>query len=133
MNRKMLLGDPPAIHLTQNDLRRLDALLAGLAGTISRTVDYLSRGLERASIVADDASLSFVKLGSRASFEDETGKLYTGTITFPGESAGHPDAISILTPVGAALLGLAEGQSISYETLDGRTKTLTVLRLLPTS
>ena len=130
MNRKAILGDPPAIRLTQNDVRRLDALLAGLANT-SQALDYLSREVERAAVVADDDSAAFVKLGSRVVFEDETGKRYTGTVGFPGELSQHPDAISILTPVGAALLGLAEGQSISYETRDRRINTLTVRHLLP--
>jgi regulator of nucleoside diphosphate kinase len=39
--------------------------------------------------------------------------------------------ISILTPVGSALFGLSEGQSIAYETPDGRIKTLTALRISP--
>jgi regulator of nucleoside diphosphate kinase len=132
MNRKTMLGDPPAIHLTNNDLGRLDALLAGLSNTPSY-LEFLRHEVDRATVVAEVEAAPFVKLGSRVSFEDETGKLYAGTVGFPSDIAGHPDPISILTPVGAALLGLAEGQSISYETLDGRTKTLTVLRLLPYS
>jgi regulator of nucleoside diphosphate kinase len=35
--------------------------------------------------------------------------------------------ISVLTPVGTALLGLTAGQSISWLTRDGRRQTLTVL------
>jgi regulator of nucleoside diphosphate kinase len=131
MNRKMQLGDPPAIRLTRNDLGRLDALLAGMSTTTSPSLAFLRREVERATVVAEADAAPFVKLGTRLSFEDEAGKLYTGTVGFPSDVAGQPDPISILTPVGAALLGLAEGQSISYETLDGRTKTLTVLRLLP--
>ena len=73
-----------------------------------------------------------MRLGSRVSFADETGKLYF-VVGFHGDCAGQPNPISILTPVGAALIGLAEGQSISYETLDGRVKTLSVLRLLSSS
>jgi regulator of nucleoside diphosphate kinase len=129
VNRKTMLGDPPVIHLTTEDLGRLDALLAGIAGG-SRPIEFLRREVERATVVADTDAASYVRLGTRVSFEDETGKLYTGTVGFPSDIASHPDPISILTPVGAALLGLAEGQSISYETLDGRTKTLTVLRLI---
>ncbi len=132
MNRKMLLGDPPEIRLTRNDLGQLDALLAHVADS-SLSLDLLRREVERATVVAEPDATSFVRLGSRVSFEDETGKLYDGTVGFPSDIAGQPNPISILTPVGAALLGLAEGQSISYETLDGRAKTLTVLRLLPTS
>ena len=130
MNRKLQLGDPPAIRLTPQDLGRLDALLAGLPGT-SRVLDYLRLEVDRAAVVSDDDSSSFIRLGSRVAFEDETGRHYSGTLVFPGELDQHPDSISILTPVGAALLGLAEGQAISYETPDGRIKTLTILRLLP--
>jgi regulator of nucleoside diphosphate kinase len=35
--------------------------------------------------------------------------------------------ISILTPIGVALLGLSEGQSIAWKTRDGREQRLTVL------
>ena len=130
MNRKLLLGDPPSIRVTHHDLGRLDALLAGLSSS-SRVLDYLRREVDRAAVVANDDSSSFVKLGSRVAFEDESGRLHTGTVVFPGELTQYPDSISVLTPVGAALLGLAEDQSISYETPDQRVKTLTVLRLLP--
>jgi regulator of nucleoside diphosphate kinase len=132
MNRKTMLGDPPAIRLTSNDIGRLEALLAALS-TTSSAVEFLRREVERATVVAEADAASLVKLGSRVAFEDETGKLYTGTVGFPSDVAGHPDSISILTPVGAALLGLGEGQSIAYETRDGRTKRLTVLRLLPST
>jgi regulator of nucleoside diphosphate kinase len=130
MNRKSQIGDPPAIRLTHADLGRLDTVLAALPNT-SRVLEYLRRELDRAAVVSDDDAPEFVKLGSHVVFEDETEKRYSGIVGFPGDLAGEPEAISILTPVGAALLGVAEGESISYETLDGRTKTLAVLRILP--
>lgn len=37
--------------------------------------------------------------------------------------------ISILTPVGAALIGLAEGASIDWETNSGETRHLTILKV----
>ena len=129
MSRKMILGDPPAIRLTDNDLGRLDALLSGSSS--KPRLEFLRREVDRAVVVAEAEAASFVKLGSLMSFEDEAGRLYTGTIGFPRDVAGHLNPISILTPVGVALLGLAEGESISYETLDARIKTLTVIRLLP--
>ena len=131
MNRKSLLGDPPEIRITRNDIGRLEALLAALSAT-SPSLEFLRREVERATVVADADASSIVKLGSRVAFEDEAGKLYTGTVGFPSDIVEHTDSISILTPVGTALLGLAEGESIAYETRDGRTKRLTVLRLLPT-
>jgi regulator of nucleoside diphosphate kinase len=132
MNRKMILGDPPVIHLTHDDIARLEALLGGLS-TTSRVAAFLRREVDRAIAVPKDEAASLVRLGSCVSFEDETGKLYSGKVGFPIDIADHPEPISVLTPVGAALLGLAEGQAISYETPDGRTKRLTILRVQPAS
>jgi len=39
--------------------------------------------------------------------------------------------VSVLTPVGAALIGLAEGASITWDTRTGETRRLTVLRVEP--
>jgi regulator of nucleoside diphosphate kinase len=131
MNRKLQLGDPPAIRLTRHDLNRLDALLSALSNE-SPVAAYLQREVDRAAVVADDDPARFVRLGSRTTFADEAGRRYTGTVGFPGELAQIPDVISVLTPVGAALLGLGEGQSITYETPDRRIKSLTVVEVLAT-
>jgi regulator of nucleoside diphosphate kinase len=133
MNRKFLLGDPPQIRATNRDLRLLESVLAGLPRT-SRVLEFLRREVDRAMPVDEaEAGAPFIKLGSRVTFEDDSGKAYTGTIGFPGQLAGCADVISILTPVGSALFGMSEGQSISYETPDARIKALTVLRISPTS
>jgi hypothetical protein len=65
MNRKTMLGDPPAVHLTQHDLGRLDALLAGLSNA-SASLKFLRREVDRATVVAAEAE-PFAKLGSRIS------------------------------------------------------------------
>jgi regulator of nucleoside diphosphate kinase len=68
---------------------------------------------------------------SRFVFKDEsTGEARTVSLVYPGEEDIDDGRISILTPVGAALLGLSEGQSIEWETRIGESRTLTVLRLL---
>src|SRR6185437_2578066 len=126
MNRRMLLGDPPPIHITGQDLGRLDLLLAGLDGrTSSPILEFLRTELDRARIVDDgDRDTRFVRIGSTVRFSDEQGKVYRLTLALPGARPGDAGAISIVTPVGAALLGLSEGQSISYETPDNRIKTI---------
>jgi regulator of nucleoside diphosphate kinase len=129
MHRKSQLADPPAIRVDNRDLGQLDRLLAALPDT-SPVFEFLRREVERATVVDDaDADVPFVKLGSRLTFEDDSGRIHTGRVGFPGQLVGCPDVISILTPVGSALFGLSEGQSIAYETPDGRIKTLTVLRI----
>jgi len=132
VSRKMMLGDPPEIRITRHDLSLLDAVVTGAAPS-SRTVEFLRGELERATIVGDADAAGVVKLGTCVEFTDETGRTYVRTVGFRHDDSGHPNLLSVLTPVGAALLGLAPGQSIAYKTVDGRTKTLTVRRLLAAS
>lgn len=131
MNRKTLLGDPPTIHITSQDFSRLDLLVESLSGKANTSIlEFLRDELDRAQLVADaDAAPPFVRIGSRVVFGDEQGRTYRLTLRLPEQTSGDPSEISIVTPVGAALLGLSEGQSISYETPDNRIKTITVLRV----
>ena len=46
---------------------------------------------------------------------------------FPGEADVAEGRISIMTPIGTALLGLSAGQSIAWTACDGRRYDLTVL------
>src|SRR5689334_14437405 len=127
MNRKMLLGDPPPIHITSQDFGRLDVLIANLGtktNTSKPTIEFLRNEIDRAELVDEaDAATQFVRIGSRVLFWDEQGKTFRFTLVLPGQKPSKPSNISVVTPVGAALLGLSEGQSISYETPDSRIKT----------
>jgi regulator of nucleoside diphosphate kinase len=117
----------------RRDLGRLDTLLGGSArGSINKVRSFLVGELARARIV-DDVAVppTVVAMHSTLEFrDDETGRRMVAKLVYPGEGSGPGQVISVLTPVGAALIGLSEGQSISYETPDGRLKTLTVLRVL---
>jgi regulator of nucleoside diphosphate kinase len=48
-------------------------------------------------------------------------------LVFPGQADIAAGKISILTPIGAALIGLSQGQSIDWKTRDGRSRQLTIL------
>ena len=120
----------PAIVITKPDYERLSNLL-DFANTAS-VIEYLAGELDRARIVdAHDVQKSVVTMHSRFVFRDDsTGELRTVSLVYPGEENIDEGRISILTPVGAALLGLSEGQSIRWETRTGEPRVLTVLRLL---
>lgn len=130
MNRKALLGDPPPIRITPQDLGRLDTLLAHLSRP-SAVIEFLQREVDRAAVTdsAEDAQAPFVRLGTRVTFADDQGTRHTATLVTPEEAASRPGGISILTPVGAALLGLSEGQAITYRTLDGRAKSVRIVAI----
>lgn len=123
----------PEITVTKWDLGRLECLLSIHASHWSwRSVEHLVRGLMRATIVDEDSiPADVVTMGSRVEYRQEgqtSGQVVT--LSYPGEREFIDDAISVLTPIGAALLGLAVGQSICYAGPDGRPITLTVTRVV---
>jgi regulator of nucleoside diphosphate kinase len=124
-------GMLPAIVVTRPDYERLSNL-ADSARRSPHVRDYLASELDRARIVeADQVASNIVTMHSRFVFRDEsTGEERTASLVYPGEEDIDDGRISILTPVGAALLGLSEGHSIEWETRNGESRTLTVLKLL---
>ena len=56
-------------------------------------------------------------MGSQVVYRDEgTGRIREVALVYPHEADINLNRISVLTPVGAALIGLAEGQSIEFRT-----------------
>jgi regulator of nucleoside diphosphate kinase len=67
---------------------------------------------------------------SRLEFRDDvTWSARRATLVFPDEDDGATDRVSVLSPEGAALIGLSEGQSITWRT-PKRWRSLTLLRVL---
>lgn len=123
----------PTIVISRRDLGRLDALLGStVIERIGKVGTFLLEEISRAQVVDDNAvPPTVVTMGSRVRFrDDETGRETVARLVYPSEAAGLEDGISVLTPVGAALLGLSQGQSMPYETRDGRQKSLTVIAIL---
>jgi regulator of nucleoside diphosphate kinase len=72
-----------------------------------------------------------VTMNSRVRYEDQsTGERRQVTIVFPHDANASTGAISVLTPVGTALLGLAAGQSIVWPFPDGTQHCLRVLSIV---
>ena len=85
--------------------------------------------LDRADVVdADDVPPDVVTMNSRVVFEDvTTGRTTEVTIVFPHDADVQRGKISVLAPVGTALLGLAKGDSIVWPFPDGSSRCLRVL------
>lgn len=90
----------------------------------------LMQELSRAQVVApEEMPNTVVTMNSRVEFQEElTGERHTLTLVYPHEANVDSGRISILAPVGSALLGLSTGQSIDWAAPDGRP-----LRLLVTA
>jgi regulator of nucleoside diphosphate kinase len=119
------------IVITRPDYERLSNLV-GSSQVAPSVGDYLLDELERARIVEpEDVAATVVTMQSRFIFRDEaSGETRAATLVYPDGENIAAGCISIVTPVGAALLGLSEGQSIEFETRTGERRVLTLVRVL---
>lgn len=117
----------PAITVTLSDHKRLSRLADAHAARDPEVSAELLSELERARIVKDDQiRADVVGMGSTLRFTSDLGEDRTVTLVFPGEADIAAGKVSILTPIGAALIGLSAGQSIDWAARDGRVHRLTV-------
>jgi regulator of nucleoside diphosphate kinase len=124
------MSSKPPIIVSRIDLDRIEALLDRLPAAEADNFGALRAGLDRAEVVEPAAMpANTVTMNSTVTFEDESsGEKLTLTLVYPG-AAGAPGTVSILAPVGSALLGLARGQQIDWPTPDGRKRRLKVLEI----
>jgi regulator of nucleoside diphosphate kinase len=120
----------PKISISTSDHARLMKLADSIAQRNAPIADDLLGELERAKVVADEAiAKDIVRMGSQVRFTDEKGTERTVSLVFPGEADIAEGRLSILTPVGTALIGLSVGQSILWTGRDGQQHRLTVLEV----
>jgi regulator of nucleoside diphosphate kinase len=119
----------PEITVSTADLERLEGLLGELRGGAPEIADGLRSELDRAKIVEpEDVPPDVVTMNSTVRFTDEeTGREFERTLCYPHEATGGSDKVSILAPLGSALLGLAVGQSIDWPVPGGRTARIRIL------
>lgn len=119
----------PPISLNENDLERLRNLADAASDKFPRTAEFLAREVERANILDPGHSLpGLIMMGSGVTFRDDaTGKTRRVTLVYPHEADIDDNKISVLTPIGAALIGLSVSQSIEWQTQTGHWRSLTVL------
>lgn len=123
----------PAIRIRPHDLARLDALLDTPTYRAHPGAAALQRELDRADLLPDDApGEPVIGMHARVHCIDEaTGARHSLTLVFPHEADVDMGRVSILAPVGTALLGLTTGQRIDWPSAGGRTLRLRVLDIDP--
>jgi len=121
----------PAIYVTERDLARLEQLLEGESARMLPGIDRLAAELNRATVVAaDEIGPDVVTMNSTVRFVDESEyKAYELQLVYPHQ-AGQPGTVSILAPVGSALLGLSVGQTIRWQVPGGRDLQLRVVSVV---
>jgi regulator of nucleoside diphosphate kinase len=115
----------PEIIITTQDFERLHRLVAC---SDSLTAEQLDAELARARLIAPtEIPSDVVTMNSNVTYEDAaSGEQRTVRVVYPKDAEPARGWVSVLAPVGAALLGLRQGQAIDWPTPSG-TKRLRVL------
>ena len=131
MHRDGITEMRPPIAIDANHFARLSALSSLTSGPMTEVCEYLREELDRARVLpAEKLRPDIVSLGSEVEFRDEqTGKTQEIILVYPLHADIARRRVSVLTPVGAALLGLSVNQTISFRTRTGDRRELTVLKV----
>jgi regulator of nucleoside diphosphate kinase len=120
----------PDIVLGQDEHRTLLRLAMGGTGHTADDADELLYELERAMIVpGHTVPPDVVRMGSIVQYRSED-DVMTVQLVYPKDADIADGKISVLTPIGTALIGLRTGQSMTWRTRGNRRQALTVLKVM---
>ena len=116
------MNDRSPITLTSSDYERLTQMLMSNKYRNLPGIDELQDELDRANVVEpEELPNDVITVNSTARFIDEaSNEQFEITLVYPDKADGATK-ISVLAPVGSALLGLSVGQSIPWQ-VPGRQK-----------
>lgn len=122
------------IVITASDLDRLEGLVEGraIAAMHDRSaIEALERELDRADVVEpSDVPHDVVTMNSEVRLKDlDSGEEKVYRLVFPSAAGKHKNSLSVLAPIGTALLGYRVGDIIEWQVPRGmrRLKVLEVM------
>lgn len=117
----------PRIVLSRFDQERLEKLLSSVGERPD--LEALREEIDRAEVVEPEAiPADRVTMNSRVRFVDtESKREHEITLVFPGNANVEENRISVLAPVGSALIGLSVGDTIEWPLPNGRSRRLRVM------
>lgn len=117
----------PAITISEADHQQLMGLAQGGA-SVAGNGDELFAELERARVVPDrKVGADIVRMGSTVRYRPDNGEEREVTLVYPVDADIAAGKISVLTPIGTALIGLRIGQSITWTARNGQRHVLTII------
>ena len=121
----------PAIQIRETDAERISNLAIEAEDRLPQVAELLLAEINRATIVEDSRlPQNVVALQSTVKFLDEaSGIERTLQLVYPQHADIAAGRISILSLVGAGLLGLKPGQSISWPDRAGKQRALRIMEV----
>lgn len=121
----------PAITLNAAHYDRLALLAQRAEAAAPEVARRLLTEIDRADVLSEAVLPSdVVDIGTRVTYRDNaTGKVREIELVWPEQADAGRQRVSIVTPVGAALLGLSVGQSLAWQWRGHEEHLLTVLEV----
>lgn len=122
----------PNITVSSLDVSRIEALIDSIEDDLDPVIERLEDELKRANVVEpEEVPSDVVTMNSTVRFvEEATGKEFELTLCYPHAIDGSAGKVSILAPVGSALLGLSVGQRIDWPLPGGRQMRVRIVDVL---
>jgi regulator of nucleoside diphosphate kinase len=128
MSMPAMINSLPHILISEADEKRLTAIATAASQRVPEVSAALLSELERADVWPGTAiPADVVRIGSIIEFEVDDGRRLKLQLVLPKYADINAGRISVLTPVGAALIGLSPRQSMEWSGNDGKARVLTVL------
>jgi regulator of nucleoside diphosphate kinase len=127
MQHAMELRPSSQILISDIDHGRLTSLARAMLDRAPETADELLSEMDRA-VITDAAAMpaDVVRMGSIVAVRAEGGETQRIMLVYPGEADIAENRISVLTPMGTALIGAATGQAVCWSSRGGRELSVTV-------
>lgn len=112
------------LHITEYDMQRLRKIIGDVRKWDRRDreyLDYLEKELDDAVLVpSDQMPVDFVTLNTRMRVRDlDSNDEESIQLVFPSDANFREGKISILTPVGTALIGYRAGDTVEWKIPSG--------------
>jgi regulator of nucleoside diphosphate kinase len=119
----------PPVYVRGSDIPELWCIAAEARKTASQT-DLFLQEFDRLRLASETTESDFVRLDSSVVYKDlRTKRQRRVRVVRPGSEMPEENAVSLLSPIGAALVGLKEGAIFRWADPDGRFQAIKVLEI----
>lgn len=124
-----LRGRKPAIYITEDDYDVIANLALQMEARAPELSEVILAEIDRAKVLPSARMLEdVVRLGSEVTFQDDSSSATRKVrLVLPADADIETGAISVVTPVGVALIGMKVGSEIDWPCPDGRPRVLRIL------
>ena len=121
----------PQIIISEQDLNRLETMLEHQQ-QLTPTMQHLEDELARATVVSpQDVPANVVSMNARVLITiGESAEPSEVVLVYPHDFKGEKNQVNVVAPIGAAILGLREGQHIQWPQPDGHLMQVKIEKVL---